>query len=66
MYIAYIGGYNPVIAFEDIPEKAMALALKQKRTMFPEECPKTWDKATEFYGGWVSECHSGLVVTEGL
>lgn len=53
MWIAYIGGYNPVIAFGKTIEEAERKVIKAKKARYKDDLDKwNWESVSDFYGAW--------------
>lgn len=65
MYIAYIGGWNPIMAFSKDEETAKKLALKKKKALYKEDLEKwNWETVSEYYGAWTERIEEGSIITD--
>ena len=65
LYMAKIGGWNPVIAFASDEETAKKIAVKEKKKWFHEDLKTwTWETVSEFYGAKVELVTDGTVLVE--
>lgn len=63
MYLAYICGWNPIIAFSESEDKAKAKAVKEKKARYKDDLEKwTWDSVSEFYGAYTREVKEGTII----
>lgn len=62
-YMAYIDGWQPVIAFGSTEIDAKKLALRAKKKKCRDDLEKwTWDRVHEYYGAWVEEVKDGKII----
>ena len=67
MYMAFIRGWDPVVAFSEDEKTAKKLAIKEKKKSCKDDLDKwSWKTVEEYYGAWVKEIKEGMVITEGL
>ena len=65
MYMAYIGGWDPVMAFSVDEKKAKTLALVYKKQRCADDLDKwNWKECEEYYGAWVETIEEGTVIEE--
>jgi hypothetical protein len=63
MFLAYIGGWNPIIAFAEQEETAKKKAVKEKKERFKDDLEKwTWETVSEYYGAFTQEVKDGTVI----
>ncbi len=65
LYMAKIGGWNPVIAFASDEETAKKNAVKEKKKWFHNDLEKwNWETVSEYYGASVEIITDGTVLVE--
>lgn len=62
MYMAYIGGWNEVIAFSNDQKTAEKLAVSKKKSTCRDDLDKwTWETVREYYGAYSIPVNDGDV-----
>lgn len=65
LYMAKIGGWNPVVAFATDEETARRLAVKEKKKWFRDDLERwSWKTVSEYYGASVHIITDGTVLVE--
>lgn len=65
LYMAKIGGWNPVVAFSTNEETAKSMAVEEKQKWFHDDLEIwTWEAVSEFYGAKVELVTDGTVLVE--
>ena len=65
MYMANIGGWNPVQVFSEDKDIAKWKAVQVKKGFCEADLEEwTWEECEEYYGAYVVKIKDGLVLTD--